>query len=320
MRWMRALVVSTGLAGLTLMAAAGEGPEPGGDKDPAPTPGQESPEERSRRIGRLIKDLGADDFETRDAATKALLAIGLPAKAALEEAAKDADAERATRAGEVLQELIRPTTSRMGGHQIEAKPTADRTDGWMAVGKGSVHCQSFKATADMEVTKLRIRAARTLKMPGVLTVELREADAAADAAPAAKVEMSATWKEDTGKERTLTRYLTWVEAELPAKLGKDKVYRLVFRSEESEESAPWMLSCFYRDTYPGGEHSKLVDGQPKPLGKFDLAVELVGKNDAKLSTLPAGEKLDKKELWGPGHDGKEPPAASDLERLRTDFL
>ncbi len=70
--------------------------------------------ETPAELPRLIRDLGADDYEAREAATKALRAIGAPAKAALEQAAESNDPEVRVRARKLLQNLHR------GGAQARA--------------------------------------------------------------------------------------------------------------------------------------------------------------------------------------------------------
>jgi hypothetical protein len=57
------------------------------------------------RIGKLIRDFGSEDFETRDKASAALTAIGAPARAQLKEATKDADVEVARRAEACLETI-----------------------------------------------------------------------------------------------------------------------------------------------------------------------------------------------------------------------
>ncbi len=60
----------------------------------------------TNKIEALIKKLGAPSFKERNEAAKALLVIGLPAKAALEKAAKGQDPEVRARAAEVLLDVI----------------------------------------------------------------------------------------------------------------------------------------------------------------------------------------------------------------------
>src|SRR5437660_3856124 len=54
-------------------------------------------------IAKLVKQLGSSDFQKREAATKALTAIGFPALQALRIAAKDGDAEVARRATRLVE-------------------------------------------------------------------------------------------------------------------------------------------------------------------------------------------------------------------------
>ena len=64
----------------------------------APVNSQES----AAKIARLVRDLGATTFMARQHAQRALIEIGLPAKAALEVAANDPDPEIRQRAGQAL--------------------------------------------------------------------------------------------------------------------------------------------------------------------------------------------------------------------------
>jgi C-terminal processing protease CtpA/Prc len=56
-------------------------------------------------IAKLIKELGAEEFATREAATKRLVEIGKPAVGALQEALKSEDAEVVWRAREALRKI-----------------------------------------------------------------------------------------------------------------------------------------------------------------------------------------------------------------------
>src|SRR5690349_13932156 len=65
-------------------------------------------EPQPERIAELVKQLDAEDFNEREAATKELQAIGEPAQAAVGAAAKDSkSAEVRLRAGRVLKEIQR---------------------------------------------------------------------------------------------------------------------------------------------------------------------------------------------------------------------
>src|SRR4051812_40498442 len=65
---------------------------------------QRTPDAASeKRLHRLIRDLGDDDFETRERATADLRKFGVPARGALRAALKDPDLEIRRRAEEILK-------------------------------------------------------------------------------------------------------------------------------------------------------------------------------------------------------------------------
>jgi hypothetical protein len=61
------------------------------------------PPEQQRAVTRLIADLGAEDFATREKADRALRATGARLKPQLEAAARDGDEERSFRAAQILK-------------------------------------------------------------------------------------------------------------------------------------------------------------------------------------------------------------------------
>src|SRR5262245_34041232 len=63
------------------------------------------------KIERLVKQRGDDDFDTREKASQALVAIGPRARGALKLAAKDTDAEIAKRAEDCLQKIEQGATA-----------------------------------------------------------------------------------------------------------------------------------------------------------------------------------------------------------------
>jgi hypothetical protein len=80
------------------------------EQSPPPTPqavqpAAPTPEEVQARIAELIQQLGAEDFEKREAAQEALYEIGEPARKQLEEALKNTDQEIAYRATIILKDL-----------------------------------------------------------------------------------------------------------------------------------------------------------------------------------------------------------------------
>jgi len=129
------------LAGVALMAALGcntgtiGGPS-GEEAPPAATPGTATAEgavplkasepakpetppsaTEAERIKKVIKQLGAEEFEEREKATAALMALGRKALPFLEEAAKSADLETANRAIELAWKLLWPFDAAEAGRR-----------------------------------------------------------------------------------------------------------------------------------------------------------------------------------------------------------
>jgi hypothetical protein len=298
------------------LAAAGEP----GKAEPAGAPAGEevqkppSPEELAKlqaRVAELIKQLGHDEWAKREEATKALVEIGAAAETALEEAAKSKDPEISARAAEALKKIKGSLKRR------SKKVNPNCTDGYQPVHEGIRLVQTFKAPAEA-IESLRLRAARTINMPGQnLTVELREPGKDKEAA-------LASGKADAGLidnvgQRTLTRYYQWITVELKAeKLEKGKTYQLVLTAEAAKD-VPWLLNCFYRDAYPDGELTVTRDGKPvESKLKFDLVFEVLSGKEDKASSVPKGTDLSGKEdHFGLGPDGTDlhqpPPEAQPVE-------
>lgn len=68
-------------------------------------PAEPDSSEAAARIARLIRQLGSDDFENREAASKALEKIGVPALKPLEEALQSTDAEVRRRVEDLLDKI-----------------------------------------------------------------------------------------------------------------------------------------------------------------------------------------------------------------------
>ncbi len=68
-------------------------------------PAADPPKADAEQIAKLIKQLGSDEFEAREKATKELEQVGTPAVEALREAAKTGDAEVKTRAAGILEKV-----------------------------------------------------------------------------------------------------------------------------------------------------------------------------------------------------------------------
>jgi hypothetical protein len=96
-----------------LLCGCSGSPQPPSDQngeDEKPASRREDKDKRVKEpdvtaIANLVKQLGSDDFREREAATKALAAIGFPALEALRKAAKDDDAEVAQRASRLVEAI-----------------------------------------------------------------------------------------------------------------------------------------------------------------------------------------------------------------------
>jgi hypothetical protein len=100
------------------------GAYPAGGEPPRPTPAE---------IGRLIRQLGSESFQEREAASRALELIGEPALGALAKAADNADAEIRGRAARLV-EVLRPrlaarawaAVTGLGGEVLDAEDGSGR--------------------------------------------------------------------------------------------------------------------------------------------------------------------------------------------------
>lgn len=101
-------------------------------------------DETAKKIDELLKHLGSDQFQQREAASKELTALGVPAVQPLEAAAKSGDKEVATRAKAAL-ERIRETAPE---ERLKAKPgdVIHTRDGGVLVGR--ITNSSFKAQTE----------------------------------------------------------------------------------------------------------------------------------------------------------------------------
>ncbi len=113
----------------SLVRSESDKPSPAKSKAPSPA-----------EIDRLIRQLGADDFNQREAASKALERIGVPAWAAVEIACKSTDAEVRRRAAELLEVLATVPCREMRifqGHKGEVWGVAFSPDGTRVLSGGN---------------------------------------------------------------------------------------------------------------------------------------------------------------------------------------
>ena len=293
-RLVTASVLTTALCAAALVCVgAAPATQPADDGDEL-TPAERA--QRDARIAALIKQLGDDEWRTREAASKALAEIGRPALEALKKAATTSkDAEVVWRAEALVKQI---------GSFVPGKVDPKCTNGYQMVYQGVEQVQTFKATIDRS-EKLRVRLARTLWVPTAnLTVTLRD-PAKKDAAALATASIQGNWFDAKGVSRGVTRFFQWFDLDFKAaKLENGKTYELVFSSITAKTS-PWLVSCFYRDVYADGEHRQRSGGKTAALGKFDLAFEIQA-GEATLTSVPKGMDLpDRKEEYGLGHDGRD---------------
>ncbi len=252
--------------------------------------------ETEARIRKLIGELGNRDYDTREAASWRLLRIGRPALELLRAATGDADAERVRRAEQLVAAISRLPDP--------AAVDPKCTNGFMSTFGSCVHFQTLTLEADIQVETLRFRAARTFLLPQPLEVQLYAGpEPKGDAIATATLQSEYTDPE--GKLRGVTRFFQWFEVPMKANLEKGKTYCLAFRSAESAASSPWLLNCFYRDTFAGGEHRLAENAEVEKLGPYDLVFELRASGKTLLTSVPEDADLSKQEEFGIGHDGTD---------------
>jgi hypothetical protein len=124
------------------------------NKPPAPTG------ERGQEIGKLIRQLGSDDFRARDAASARLREIGDDALGPLSEARSNADPEIASRAAGIIRRITHRTSlfARIGARPNGAAGQQVR----MSVGPNGVQTEVIEGNR-------QIRIAET---PGQITVSV----------------------------------------------------------------------------------------------------------------------------------------------------
>src|SRR4051794_7022484 len=123
------------------------------NKPPAPTGA------RGEEIAKLIRQLGADDFHARDAASARLREIGNDALGPLSEARGDADPEVASRAAGIIRRITHHTSlfARTGGQNGVAGQRLR-----VSVGPNGVQTEVFEGN----------RQVRISEAPGQITVNV----------------------------------------------------------------------------------------------------------------------------------------------------
>ncbi len=167
------------------------------------------------------------------------------------------------------------------------------TNGWVPVWGRQKCVQTFTAPGG-PIAGVNFRAARTLQSPwDGLTVEIRDAGSG---------RRLGSWKltEYTFGKDAVTRFFRPYTARFgPVRTVKGATYRIVFSSPNSERTGPWLINCFYRDTYPQGDlFARTAAGG----GKLDLAFQIIAPGgDPLLSSIPEGTDMGRREHHGPGY-------------------
>jgi hypothetical protein len=106
--------IVSALCAAVVFASAG----PAGAEESKPViPVQPVKNAAAEEIARLVRELGDDAFDVREAATKRLTEIGRPALAALREAAKSGEAEVSSRAARIVAAIEKPAQPAKPGHE-----------------------------------------------------------------------------------------------------------------------------------------------------------------------------------------------------------
>lgn len=199
-------------------------PGPAGLAVPAPN--------NAERIPKLIADLDADNFRTREAATKELLRFGVEALPALKDALAESPSEEAARRIKSILQVINPVFE---GH----------SPGWHWVYQDLVHSQTFKSPGTtIDDLKLRVARMNEKKPAGALEVEVRDAG------------LAKIYFRGTIAAADSTTGFKWhtVKSTHKAALAEGEDYVLLFHSRDTRNTACWALNAIYSDLYPQGQH------------------------------------------------------------------
>lgn len=110
------------------------------------TPGLDSHPELQERIKQLIEDLGSSVFADRETAQKELLSIGQAARLALEERAKDKDAERKKRVNTLLEQFE------------ELRTDEELDDAQELINQDTIETTSFTIVGDIKTDTFAIES------------------------------------------------------------------------------------------------------------------------------------------------------------------
>jgi hypothetical protein len=180
--------------------------------------------------------------------------------------------------------------------QMSEGANLEITNGWQPVHGKLRQVQSFVAPGG-RVAAVNFRAARTLELPwGSLEVAVREAGGG---------RVLGSWKLADYMDGTggVTRFFRPYTARLgDLGLRKGRTYEIVFSSPDSGANGPWLVNCFYRDTYEGGRQHAERGGRAERSGELDLAFQLAAADGSVLaSSVPEGTDMGRRQHHGPSY-------------------
>lgn len=227
----------------------------------------------TQRIPKLIAELDADNFRTRESATKELLRIGIDALPALKEALAKSPSEEAARRIKGILQVINPVYE---GH----------SPGWHWVYQDLVHSQSFRSPAtSIDELKLRVARMNAKKPAGALEVEIRDAG------------LTKIYFRGSIAAAESTTDFKWhkVKPTHRAELAVGEDYVLLFHSRDTQNTACWAVNAIYTDLYPQGQHGVHAHE--------DFFFEIRFANRRTLRVGPDGENTKAKTPINSGNEG-----------------
>ena len=184
-------------------------------------------------VQKLIEELDHPIYRFRLAAEQALGAMGERAVPALKQALK--------------RPVSLETEQRLTRLLARYEPLAydAHSNGWHWVYNSILHAQTFEATgSSVEVLRLRVAQLNANRPAAPLEVEIRDQ------------KLETIYVRGTIDPGVLTREFAWQRVMLRhiAPLQPKERYVLVFHSQDSKNTGPWLVNAVYQDVYPGGHH------------------------------------------------------------------
>jgi len=246
----------------------------------------------ARRVEQLIKQLGADDFSTREQATEELWKIGEPAMAPLEEAVKGGDYEVVWRAEQILKKfrlgIFPDTPKHIAGHLENYSSGNDGTKRTVVQALLGLGAEGFEAVARLlanekdkklrEYIETRLAIQATQFTPGLIA--------------AGKFDEAARYLRlgaASGVGSAVQAYTSFV-------VERGQLDEAIKKTSPDDPGGKQMLAWLYRAN-----------------GELDKAIDLV-EDDASLSRLHQ-QLLHEAGRWAALAEGREKPDADSLDYI-----